>query len=240
MNLKQRIDKDFQLFSQNEFELSKDTHVEIVRQIFNKIYFVNYLTSRIEVRSNYDSNYFKVTRSCLIEAFILFSQNYLRASSLVLRSSIENFIKHLLQLQSQKINNRVYIENKNEMDNYLSSISAPVNLKTSLLKINEKLLSLYKNLSGISHSLTNESKSFSINFTTEIKELSFENINKVHKNLDDYLDLLILIIIILNKSSLKHLPTFEINSMLRLVMGNKRTARLLKIIKNEEDLLFHF
>lgn len=44
----------------------------------------------------------------------------------------------------------------------------------------------------------------------------------------------------LTKESLKFLTTEELNNMLRIVMGNKGTDRIIKIIKRKQDLLFHY
>ena len=240
MNLSTHISEDFKSFIENSNSLlNQDPYIISIKKIFTKIYFLNYSTARIEVRKTYESDYFSVTRSCLLESFMLFSQNYLRASSLVLRSSIENFIKFLLGLYNQKIDDRVYTNNKNELDNFIkSSKKFPPNARNSFIQMNNKLLTLYKQLSGISHSLTQKSKVLSINFTNDIVCVSSEDISEIDKKLNQFLDLIIMCIIHLNKNSLNHLPKSELNSMFRLVMGNKKTARLLEIIKNEQDLQF--
>lgn len=240
MNLSTQICADYTSFIKNSSpELNQGSYAPLLKEIFTKLYFLNYSTARIEVRKTYESDYFSVTRSCLLESFMLFSQNYLRASSLVLRSSIENFIKFLLELYNQEIDNRVYINNKNKLDDFIiASKNFLPNAEKSFIKMNNKMLTFYKQLSGISHSLTQKSKVLSINFINDITCISSTDISEVYKKINQFLDLIIMCIIYLNKNSLNHLPKYELNSMFRLVMGNKKTARLLKIIKNEEDLQF--
>lgn len=78
-------------------DLVKNKFSKKIKDIFNKIYAINYLSKRIEVRNNFKNDYYDVCFSCLLEAFSLIIKNYPRAASLVLRSCIENYQKFIIE-----------------------------------------------------------------------------------------------------------------------------------------------
>lgn len=241
MSISSDCEYDFNLFKQKYNIIQENQDKTELFFLFKSVYAVNYLSSRIEVRQVFNNDFYKVTLSCIKESFMLYKDNYIRASSLVLRSAIENYIKFLLKLNQLPINNRIYAENYNLYKSFLSSsLDDKVNTKKSLLNLNDKLLSFYKRLSGLSHSLTQESKEFTVNFLEEIQNVTV-------KSQCDFLDIFAKFLNIVQQFdlfictfSLKNWTTEHLNDLLKLTMGNKRKDRFFNLIKEGKDISFHY
>ncbi|GCD83710.1 hypothetical protein PTHTG4_27740 [Parageobacillus thermoglucosidasius] len=233
------MEQDFNKYKKLGFLLTNDTaYSELVFNLFKRIYFINITNTKAEFRGRFSNDFYKISFSCLVEALLLFSQNYIRASSLVLRSAIENYLKHQLQINNAKINDRVYLENKIKFDEVINSKNYKDNEKLSLIKFNEKLLTLYKRLSGFSHSLTIESKNLQIDFISDFNNLLDNNIRILYNHFRSTLDYFIMLNIHTLKESLTYWSRDDLNNFFRIVMGNKRIKRLIRIIKDNEDLRF--
>jgi hypothetical protein len=240
MNYYELMVQDFNKYKEFGFLLSNNAYSELVFDLFKRIYFINITHTKAEFRNKFSNDFYKISYSCLVEALLLFSQNYIRASSLVLRSAIENYLKHQLQINNANINDRVYLENKNKFDEVINSKNYKNNEKLSLIKFNEKLLSLYKKLSGLSHSLTIESKNLQIDFISDFTDLQDKNIRSLYDHFCPTLDCFIMLNIHTLKEPLTYWSKDDLNNFFKTAMGNKRIHRLIRIIKDNEDLEFHF
>lgn len=235
----ERLEKDFLEYSKSKYAIFGSTHVNLLNPLFNKIYFINYIKNRIENRKLFNSIYFDVTFSCLIEGLVLFSQNYLRSCSLVLRSSIENYAKHILFINGESIDKKVYINNKNKIDSVISKSLLPSRIKLSVQKLNDILLSHYKKLSGLSHSLTVESTRLTFSFTTDLDIINSDNIKYVAKYFNSILDSIIYVILIQTRGFLNlHFSEYDLKKILLTFMGDKRSKRFISIIKENQDVQF--
>lgn len=229
------MNKDYHLFT-SKYLIAEDANLY---SAFKRLYAINYLSSRIEVRSTLKNTHYQVTLSCLKESFLLYKDNYIRAASLVLRSAIENYIKFLLSKENLAINDRVYTENYNNLKNGLETNYNKKNIRESLLQLNNKMLSHYKRLSGLSHSLTKESKELAINFFTDISLVHNQSLNLFQSIFLSFLEIVQSINILYSKYSLEHWQTEHILNLLNIHMGAKRSSRFIQIIKQDSDINFH-
>lgn len=241
MTIHKDIKKDFDTFKQQIGVSSHCTESEIL-DIFKRIHSINYLSFRTEVSETFNNIYYKMTLSSIKEAFLLFNNNFVRAASLVLRSGIENYLKFLLHHQDLPIHKRVFQVNHNTLNDYLkTNYHTKPNYQKSLTTLNARLLSYYKKLSGLSHSLTKESKFFIITFLEDIhtpKEYSSKKKNFL-KLYIGFLETVNLYNLFYCTYSLKNWNLDHLKQLLSINMGNKRLERILKVIKKQEDIEFH-
>lgn len=208
-----------------------------LREIFECIYMLNYLSNRIELRRNFESKYFNVSLSCLIEAFQLLINNYSRGSSLVLRSALENFIKHILKfyISNQEecgleINDRSYTENKITLDKIINSyIKRELTAKGK--SINSKMETEYKKLSGLSHSLVAESQNNTLKYFNDLEKVNDDNISLVITHFINVAKYIYSFGIIINEKSFRNWDYSDLKEVLRTVFGSSQTKTYLKNLK---------
>ena len=99
-------------------------------------------------------------------------------------------------------------------------------------EINGKLERIYKNLSGLSHSLTQESKSNTLDYFFDLDEINKDNIELVIVKYIEVSYLLFSLSIILCGPSLKLWDRNHLEMLLRLVFGKRRSNTYIKKIKS--------
>lgn len=218
---------------QFNYQKDKDSNFDDLKKIFLSIYALNYIANRVELKSIFQSTYFKISFSCLLETFALILNNYPRAAALVLRSSLENFLKFIIESykdEKYKINDRVYSENKKTLELIIKE-KYDGKLKNECIKINSRMEATYKELSGISHSLTPESINNIIKYFTEFNDIKSEIIKKVL----DYFNIIIrdmfTFSLIISENSLKLWDSKNLGNIIKLSFGSKRTKTLIELIK---------
>ena len=224
------------ILNSNGNENLKDIYRDELRKIFLGIYSINYLSNRIEIENLFRSNYYSVSFSCLLESFSLIINNYPRGSSLVLRSCLENFIKHIMETlniiykSNYIINDRSYSKNKKTLetiinDNYVYS------LKEQSISLNGKMETLYKNLSALSHSLVPESRNNTIIYFSETNVVNESNLDIVFEKFLSIVNQVFSFCIIICQPSIKYLASVDLQKLFRMVFGRKKTLSFLKILK---------
>lgn len=233
------IEKQLKLcLTKNRNKEIEKVYIKELRKIFKCIYMINYLSNRIELKRNFQSKYFKVSISCLIEAFDLLINNYARGSSLVLRSALENFIKHILMFYidieneyGYEINDRSYTANKTTLDKIIK-ISIKECLRGKSNSVNSKMETEYKKLSGLSHSLVAESENNTLKYFKDLEKVNCENISLVIEHFIEVVHSIYAFIIIMNEKSFKNWDYHELKSVLRTIFGSSQTKTYLNKLKS--------
>ncbi|MCC0658303.1 hypothetical protein IC175_17240 [Clostridioides sp. ES-S-0123-01] len=213
-----------------------DVYESELRNIFSSIYSINYLKNKIELRHFFETQYFDITFSCLLESFSLLLNNYQRGALLVLRSSLENFIKHIIQEYNQllseeyKINDRSYTANKVELEKIIKN-NSKWSLKNESRSLNSRMENSYKKLSALSHSLTSESKNNILNYFSDINVVNDDNIRFAINNTIEVLQSIFSFSIIICESSFKYWDSYELNKILKLVFGDRKSQTYIRNIK---------
>lgn len=229
--LKTILDVHLDVIVKNEFPKE-------IQKIFMKIYAINYLSNRIEVRDNFKSDYYDVCFSCLLEAFSLMIKNYPRGSLLVLRSCIENYEKFIIEYHNTNISSNVYniddrsfSANKGTLDkvindNYKNAV------KEKGLSLNTKLQIKYNSLSGLSHSLVPESRNNTLKYFSDLLTLNENMVKDVLNELSEISKYIFIFQTIICKESLKFWDSNELYKLFRLVIGKDRpTQKYISILK---------
>lgn len=220
--------------SKNE-EIRCKYNIEL-REIFSAIYAINYLKNKVETKYYFNTNYFKITYSCLLESYSLLLNNYPRGSSLVLRSGLENFIKHTISIINTKynktysINDRSYSANKATLEKAISDV-----LKSSFEQINKEINGQmerqYRELSGLSHSLTPESISNTFDYFFDLDKVNRNNVDIVIVKFTEISKLIFSLSIILCEPSLNLWEKNELEDILNIVFGKRKRDTYVKNIK---------
>ncbi|WP_434565170.1 hypothetical protein PQ689_03395 [Thermoanaerobacterium thermosaccharolyticum] len=221
------------ILRQFNYQKDKDSNYDDLKKIFFSIYALNYIANRVELKNIFQSTYFKISFSCLLETFALILNNYPRAAALVLRSGLENFLKFIIESykdKKYKINDKVYSENKKTLELIIKE-KYDGKLKKECITINSRMETKYKNLSGVSHSLTPESINNIKKYFAELNDIESEII----KNVLEYFDIIIgdmfTFSLIISENSLKLWDSKELENIINLAFGSKRTKTLINIIK---------
>lgn len=213
----------------NEYKIELD-------KIFSDIYAINYLRNKAETKRYFNTNYFKVTYSCLLESYSLILNNYPRGASLVLRSALENFIKHIINIinseygKSYDINDRSYSSNKVTLEKIISDVLKP-SFKKINIEINGQMERQYKELSGLSHSLTPESISNTFEYFFDLDNLNRKNVDVVIDKFTQVSRVIFSLSVILCEPSLKLWEMDELEGILNIVFGKRKRETYIKKIK---------
>lgn len=213
----------------------KSLYLKEIEKIFCGIYIINYVSNRIELKKFFNSAYFGVSFSCLIESFSLLLNNYPRAALLVLRSCLESFIKFIIEVYSKgnfEINDRSYRANKSTLDKIITDTDDfPESFKEEGISLNSKMEAEYSRLSGLSHSLTPEIKNNTINYFSDLNKVNNENIKLALERFLNVINHVFSFCIIICQPSFKNWDTFELDKIFRMVFGQRRTKTFLKLVK---------
>lgn len=204
-----------------------------IEEIFCGIYMINYVSNRIEFKKRFSSDYFNISFSCLIESFSLILNNYPRGASLVLRSSLENFIKFIIQANNKtnfKIDDKIYTNNKATLDRIIEAQDIEP-LKKQYFRANSKMQKEYDNLSGISHSLTLESKSNTVDYFSDLSIVNKNSMILVLQKIKNIINQMFVFCIMIGQPSFKIWDSFDLEKIFRMVFGKKKTRTFLKLIK---------
>lgn len=214
-------------FMNNNIEISSD----ICFTIFKKIYAIKLFISRPEPKRFIANKYTDAYFNFIIEAFISTLRNEKNASSLLLRSAIENFLKLTLESLNLNINNRSFSTNHTTLNNSLIEDTYVNNL----IKSNASTLQRqYSNLSVISHSFTNlDNKSIFKSFSQSLKSNINES-DELFKSWTEVLKSTFIIMVMLSSDSIKNWDTDDISNYLKLVIGEKKKNKILYEIKSPQ------
>lgn len=213
-----------------------DEYKDDLKKIFSKIYAINYLKNKIETKKFFSTEYFKIVYSCLLESYALLLNNYLRGSSLVLRSSLENFIKHIIETinnlyaKNYNINDRVYVENKVTLGKIINN-TIKEELKIYADSINSRMESQYGRLSGLSHSLTVQSRGNTVDYFFYLNKIDQSNMELVINEFDLILNSIFELSVIICEPSLKNWDSFELEKILGIVFGKRKSKTYKEKIK---------
>lgn len=214
---------------------------EIIK-IFYSIYELNYLCNRIELRKFYNSNYFDVSFSCLLESFSLILDNYPRGATLVMRSSLENFLKYIIEFYNKYgkfeefyIDDRKYTCNKVTLNNIIEKMNSigkiSNEVKSECISLNGKMEMFYKKFSGISHSLVPENRN-TISYFDEIRMIKENHIKTIIDNLKEIVNIFVSFALILGIESFKNWNLEDLREVVEISFGKKKTKTYIKLIKN--------
>ncbi|MEK4181357.1 hypothetical protein NSQ61_17970 [Aeribacillus sp. FSL K6-1121] len=202
-----------------------------IKKGFSYLYVINYLSKRVELKRFFNTTYYHVSYSCLIEAFHLILENYPRGSALVLRSGLENFLKHTIEISGEgnyKINDRSYTANMNTLEKIINK-EVQEKYRKLFRRTNAQMFTVYRELSGLSHSLTVESKSNILRYFTDVKMINKQNIDFVIEKLVVTLEYLLICSLLISRSSLEKWVRDNLNEILRVAFGQKRTEKFLQL-----------
>lgn len=196
--------------------------------IFKKIYAIKLLISRPELKIFIVNDYTDAYFNFIIEAFICILRNEKNASSLLLRSAIENFLKLTLETLNLNINNRSFSENHKKLNGFLDeTIYIQLTIKSNASTLQRH----YSVLSAVSHSYTNLNKQAIFKSFTNSLKTDISKSDTIIKSWNEVLDSTFIIMIMLSSTSIKKWDTDDISNYLKLIMGEKKKNKILKNIK---------
>lgn len=196
---------------------------------YKYIFAINYFVSRPEL-SKYWNNYFKWSLSFLYEAYYSFSLGRTDSGVLLLRSSIDNFVKFIIKSigKEDQIGETVFKPNNHILVTYEWKENQ-LNLTNKSRIFQEE----YNNFSRLSHSAINSSatpisffsqlnKDFKANYEYGMK--SFKRIAKIY----------IYFIVYVCQDSLKKWDTVDLEETLSIMMLTKEERnKIYNFIKNK-------
>lgn len=225
------------IFNKIGNEEVKKQYREELKKIFFNIYAINYIKNKPETNKYFNTEYFKITYSCLLESYSLILNNYQRGAGLVLRSSLENFIKHIIDIvnsihqKKYDINDRSYSCNKSTLEKIIDN-----ELKDDFGEIskaiNSQMERIYRKLSGLSHSLTIESKSNILDYIFDLDSINNKNIELVINNYKEVSKLIFSLSVIICEPSLKLWEKNQLETVLRWVFGTRKTKTYISKLKS--------
>lgn len=210
-------------------EFIKREYSAKIEENFSYLYALNVIARRIELVKFFDTQYFSIAYSCLIESFSLVLDNHSRGSSLVLRSALENFLKNVVQIagnNSYRINDRSYSANQQTLESIIDN-EYPDKYRELFKKTNAQMNRIYGILSGLSHSLTPESQNNMLSFFSDSKTISRDRIDFVFDNMKLVLEYIFTSSLLISRTSLELWDRSTLKDVLSLVYGTKRTANTL-------------
>ena len=156
---------------------------------------------------------------------------------MVLRSSLENFIKHIIDIvnsihqKKYDINDRSYSCNKSTLEKIIDN-----ELKDDFGEIskaiNSQMERIYRKLSGLSHSLTIESKSNILDYIFDLDSINNKNIELVINNYKEVSKLIFSLSVIICEPSLKLWEKNQLETVLRWVFGTRKTKTYISKLKS--------
>lgn len=208
-----------------------ETHSEDVKKAFSYLYIINFISKKVELKRFFNTTYYNVSYSCLIECFTLLLEGYPRGSALVLRSSLENFVKSVIEVVGQgtySINDRSYSVNRQTLDNIIEN-EYPEKYKALFKRTNAQMHNLYGKLSGLSHSLTPESQNNLLKFFSDISITSKDNIDTVVEKFLSILEYIFQASLLVARTSLEVWERGNLEEVVSFVFGKKRSASTLTL-----------
>lgn len=185
---------------------------------FLRVYVLWSLSKRPELEKWLHNNYYVVSLSFLLEAFTCLMLNQTSGAQLLLRSSVENFIKFCLSTENLTIDNTRFKQN-------LKSLRTVYNDEKILQHIS-KLETIYHDLSKLSHSASSSEISI-VNYigqTLNVTELEFTNtITYIRKIIDIYL----LFIFTICRESLKKWDSSDLRNTLKIGFKDNKVKSIL-------------
>lgn len=212
-----------------------------IKQIFSRIYTINMLKNRPEVKAIFD-NEFDMTFTLLLESsYSLFSAQS-RASLLLLRSSLEATLKFVTEkernwiinlkgtnIEFQPLNYR-FVETSNSLLNdikiHVSKDKYPEYYKTI-----ERSVTYYKQLCSIVHSNGVSIPVGLSYFYDELNENTLINKEEFFKLYISSLDTIFTLLYFLLRNSLVHWDTYELSDILSVMFKDNKKQRYLNYIK---------
>ncbi|GAS82374.1 hypothetical protein [Paenibacillus amylolyticus] len=210
-------------------EFIKTEYGVIIEVNFSYLYALNLIARRIELERFFNTQYFSIAYSCLIESYSLALDNHSRGSALVLRSALENFLKSAISVAgngSYIINDRSYSANKKTLELIIDDVY-PEKYKVIFKRTTDQMNRIYGILSGLSHSLTPESQNNMLSFFSDVKTVSRDRLNFVFNNMKLVFEYIFTSSLLVARSSLELWERSTLKDILSLVYGTKRTAKTL-------------
>lgn len=199
--------------------------------IYKNIYTINYLSKRRELKRFFDSDYFRITYSSLLEAFHLALNSYFRGSAYIIRNSLECYFKFSIQIakkDSYSINDRVFVENKKTFHKLAEEVYPPY-FKDLVIGNISRLEKIYSDFSGLSHSLTTSSiQSVLLYFSDVGNNIALKD--EILKNLKLYTDYMIQNFLSLLYPSFIKWDKLELEELFTFVFPRKAVKRYLSFI----------
>lgn len=212
-----------------------------VYDIFKALYLLNLLKNSVELKTDCNNIYFKNAFSCLIESFILMIDNQIRAAYLVLRSSIESFMKFIiLKLRetvenfNYKIDDRSFSKNKNTIDHIITNNDYLNIFGTSSLILTLK--NKYGCFSSLSHSSTDLIENFNPEYLLNAKNISDSSLMLFYKHFLETIIVYIKLFIPIFISSFKEWDSSSLTCKLELILSRNQASKLIKKINKYNNL----
>lgn len=201
-------------------------------QEFNKekkykyIFAINYFISRPEL-SKYWNDYFKWSISFLYESYYSFSLGQKNGGFLLLRSSIENFVKYVVTKigKANSIDERAFKPNNRILILY--------SWREKQLELEKKANALqanYNEFSKLSHSAIN-SDSSAVSFFSEINKEFNLNYNYGMAAFKKIVKIYIFFIVYICKDSLKYWETIDLDETFSIILTNGEYNKIYNFIK---------
>lgn len=193
------------------------------KKIFLYLYVVWYFSNRNELKNYLKDDYFIYSCSFIYEAYISFILNQQTAVSLLLRSSMENFLKFLLHHYGLDIDPTRFKSNASKLRKKITN-------ENSRRRI-DRLVTIYGNISSISHSANGEKIDIIKFFSSTI--ISSENIcEKTSINFKRILMVYDYFILTLCKDSLKKWDTPDLANILNVSFKPNKVQSIVACLKH--------
>lgn len=237
----QRMDsvkQEFMLSNQSEF-----------KKIFGYIFTINYLKNKAETKKYFGSE-FNMTFSLLLEALYALFTGQCRSSLLLLRSAQEANYRFVLERERQymlEIDSSLsfepldfrFIETKRKFIKDLQ-IQLDKNLFKAYYDSIEKNYTLYKKLSGVVHSQSENIPVMSAHYFSNLYEVTIVDNDAFFNLFCSTLNEIFLLNFFLVRESLGKWDSFVLNDLLRVLYGNKKSNTLIKMVKDYANYIKKF
>lgn len=210
----------------SEFEIS-----------FKKIFVLNYMNNRIEIKKFFKYDTYINSYSCILEAFDLIQNNYINASQLCLRSGIESYNKFIIESYNSTLKSNMYkidewrfSKNINTI-NKIINVNINVNIKKKLSIINNNMKKYYNHFSKITHPQINY---YTVNeYLTDLKTQNKSEIINILELLNNIVKDIITVNMIIGESSICEWNSNDLKDILYFAFDEKEINEIISLIKKK-------
>lgn len=238
VNYKEDLNSQFDILKEKVIQKKIIDNFQCSEKAYNVLYVINYFSNRVELRRDFSDDYFKMTFSCLIEATVLLTTGYPRATLLTLRNGIDFFTKFIIhhqihsdELCREVINPSRYTPNKGAVDRILKIKSAnDGELWNEYKSINSKLESKYTDYSQLVHDLYPNTR---INIASYFDEAINQDLvvcKNVGEALEEVFKSILFLMLIIQVDSLKNWDSDVLREILSLCLSKGDIKKVFKWI----------
>lgn len=196
------------------------------KKTFLQLYILWNISKRPELKRWLNDEYYIVAISFLLQSFTCLTLNQASGALLLIRSSLENFVKFGLSVAGETIDRNLF---KNNISKFRKKwASSPI-----LISSIDRIPDTYRKLSKIAHSATTSEIDMAeyLGRSFDITENDFTNTNNY---ITKIIEIYMVVIFYICRDSFKYWDGNDLKKLLQIGFNNKITENLIEISKKSK------